>query len=83
MSGSRICPVPAAWERVRAALEAARATTAPDAPPVPVPLILAGWTFSSDDDKRSRWAATVEWADKHGLAQAIPKLGASDWYCGD
>lgn len=33
----------------------------------PTPLILSGWTFSNDDDKRERWQETLRWAEKHNL----------------
>ena len=30
--------------------------------PPPVPLILAGWVFSNDHEKKRRWDQTIEWA---------------------
>lgn len=33
----------------------------------PTPLILNGWVFSNDNDKRVRWQETLRWAEKQGL----------------
>ena len=83
MSNPPVCPMPMVWERVRAALEVARTADAPHAPKVPTPLILAGWNFSSDEEKRQRWADTVKWAERYGLTDRIPPIRDEDWYCGE
>lgn len=33
----------------------------------PTPLILNGWVFSDDADKRERWRETLRWAEKYDL----------------
>lgn len=33
----------------------------------PTPLILNGWVFSNDNDKRLRWRETLRWAEKQSL----------------
>ncbi|SMC81760.1 hypothetical protein SAMN02745168_2619 [Papillibacter cinnamivorans DSM 12816] len=33
----------------------------------PTPLILAGWAFTNDEDKKDRWQETLHWAEKHKL----------------
>lgn len=51
------------------------------------PLILAGWNFSSDSEKRERFLNHLEWACNHGLSERafdfLAKLSDSDWYYGD
>jgi hypothetical protein len=83
MAVRRVCPMPMAWERTRASLERARAQRAPQAPKVPVPLILAGWNYSTDDDKRRRWDETLAWAAEHGLSDSIPSIADDEWHCAD
>jgi hypothetical protein len=36
-----------------------------------VPLILAGWAYSNDVEKRDRWQETLDWADRHGVADFV------------
>jgi len=33
----------------------------------PVPLILGGWVFTSNLDKKIRWEQTIKWAKERGL----------------
>jgi hypothetical protein len=47
----------------------------------PIPLILAGWIYSSDRDKQERWSATLCWAEQHSLSNMIPELKPEDQYC--
>ena len=76
-----VCPKAAVWcktfEQVRDAWIAAG--QAGDQPPMP--LILAGWIYSSDRDKQERWSALVKWAEEHSLSHLIPQLGPEDQYC--
>ena len=37
----------------------------------PTPLILNGWVFTEDNEKRKRWIETVDWAKKHDLLQLL------------
>lgn len=80
MTSGRICPQPQAWDLVRSALEKARAELAPQAPKVPVPLILGAWHYTTDADKGLRWEETLRWADTHGLRHRVPEIGDHDWY---
>jgi hypothetical protein len=65
-----ICPKPDAWAELHRRLqEAARET--PRIPPPPVPLILAGWAYSNDVEKRNRWQEALAWADHHGLGALL------------
>lgn len=61
-----ICPKPDTWAELHRRLqEAARKNSR--IPPPPVPLILAGWAYSNDVEKRNRWQDTLAWADRYGL----------------
>jgi hypothetical protein len=76
-----VCPNAAVWwktfERVRDVwIAAGRVGDQP-----PMPLILAGWIYSSDRDKQERWQALVKWADEHSVSHLIPELSAEDQYC--
>jgi hypothetical protein len=46
----------------------------------PIPLILAGWVFSGDSAKASRWAETVEWASRHGLSDVVLAVPEDGWH---
>ena len=83
MTRRRVCPLPMAWERARASLEKARVLRAPHAPKVPVPLILAGWNFSTDEEKQQRWNETMDWAATNGLSEHIPQIADDEWHYAD
>lgn len=48
--------------------------------PPPIPLILAGWNFSNDYEKKSRWKETVNWANGHDCADLISGLKDNEFY---
>lgn len=73
-----ICPYPMRWNQIYKDLgEAYESSTGKKLPLTsldvwwvggpPTPLILGGWVFSNDDDKRERWKETLLWAEKHNL----------------
>lgn len=73
------CPRPTAWAQVhRELLRVWRAQggNADDKPPVP--LILAGWAFSSPLEKHIRWLGTVEWAAAHGCEHITASVAPTD-----
>jgi hypothetical protein len=43
-------------------------------------LILAGWTYSSSQEKHVRWNETVRWAEEFGLKDVIPPIRDSESY---
>ena len=53
----------------------------------PPPLILAGWNFSSDKEKRDRFLYQLEWAVSHGLTDRAVRylqgLSPENWYYGE
>lgn len=73
-----ICPRPGKWSGIYQRLHRAwEAEGAIGAPP-PVPLILAGWVYTNDLEKKARWEATVAWAMGHALSHLIPPLSAAE-----
>jgi hypothetical protein len=73
-----ICPNPPEWAKLHSAAIAAVA----DGNTFPKPLILAGWAFSSNADKRQRWVETVEWLREHDLEHLIESEVKGGWYRG-
>lgn len=49
-------------------------------PTPPIPLILAGWAFSSDHEKKQRWDATVKYAITHNCKHLIDDLDEESFY---
>jgi|GEM_PF-6375792 hypothetical protein len=64
----QVCPNPAPWARVYERLSkfAESHKCSPTDPPKP--LILNGWVFSGDLEKKMQWEATVKWAEENGCA---------------
>jgi hypothetical protein len=73
-----ISPNPPEWAKLHSAATAA----AEDGDTFPKPLILAGWAFSSDAEKRQRWNETVKWLEARKLEGLIPDLIGESWYRG-
>ena len=73
---NRVCPRPAAWHALYAQLEGERYV---DLEPPPIAI----WTKLSDLQKRVRFKATIEWAERHGkldvVAGFILELPEDDW----
>jgi hypothetical protein len=80
----RVCPLPRPWDRLHRHLTSLKPG---DADRPPVPLILAGWNFSSDSEKRMRLIDQLDWARQHGvLVEArvfLAGLSPDDWHTGD
>ncbi len=70
-----ICPKPNVWSDIYLSLLSAFEAE-PDlyAGPPPKLLILSGWNFSNDLEKKNRWEATVEWANVNGLDGLITEI---------
>jgi hypothetical protein len=56
------------------------ASTTNRLPPPPVPLILAGWAYSNDVEKRSRWQETLAWAERYGLGALLGDVAEESMY---
>ena len=76
----RVCPNPSLWAEIFQRLADTWQRDGLQGTPPPVPLILAGWIYSSDSDKQQRWQQTIEWAEHHQLADLIPLLCDKDYY---
>jgi hypothetical protein len=76
----RICPNPPVWDAVFKKLcsFAERNNCMPPQPPVP--LILAGWAYTSDADKMERWNQTVAWAEENACSDLVQGIGDGDFY---
>ena len=65
MNDNYISPLPKVWNEIHQKLlsywenELNKKTQKP-----PVPLILAGWNFSEDSEKKLRWGDTLQWGRK-------------------
>src|SRR5664280_566438 len=75
-----ICPLPDKWNRIYEALMRAWDSGGRIGDPPPVPLILNGWVFSNDIQKKERWQATLAWAEERSLQHAIPALSDADFH---
>ncbi len=76
----RVCPNVGVWNDIYKKLKKI-ASADPAIPAPPIALILAGWNFSDDFEKKSRWANTLEWIKKHGGEDLISGLTDDDYYC--
>ena len=65
-------PLPADWARIHGLLIRERSRVADRTiPDPPVPLILAGASFSSAAEIRARWSALLDWAHLYGFEQPL------------
>jgi len=46
----------------------------------PKPLILKGWVYSNDIEKKKRWGETVKWAENNGCIELIDGIQDKDFY---
>jgi hypothetical protein len=78
----RVCPNPIPWNNAyQRLLVFAQAHPCDPAEP-PVPLILAGWNYSNDLEKKARWDSTIEWAAKHDCSELL-KIPDDQFYSVD
>ena len=69
-----VCPLPSLWNEVYQRLHSAWLKGGSKGPAPPVPLILSGWAYSNDLDKKKRWESTVRWARERGFEDIIPEI---------
>jgi hypothetical protein len=74
-----VCPNPIPWNDVYAQLKE-RSQKTVGTPEPPAPLILGGWAYSNDVQKRQRWHETVAWAETNGCSDVIAQLRDEDYY---
>lgn len=79
-SNNRICPEPIRWNQLWHILGCPSQELGP-------PLVLSGWAFSSDRDKRARFKEHLEYALKAGMLEAaetfVRGLGPGEWHTGE
>jgi hypothetical protein len=78
----RVCPNPIPWSRVHKRLVEHFERTQCGLPP-PIPLILAGWTYSNDAEKLQRWKQTIEWAESNGCTEILTEIPEQEFYMVD
>jgi hypothetical protein len=72
-----VCPLPSLWNEVYQRLHSAWLKDGSNGSPPPVPLILSGWAFSNDLEKKKRWESTVKWASERDFEDLIPEIEES------
>ncbi len=77
----QVCPNADVWHDIHKKLEVFARTNLCIPPQPPVPLILAGWAYTNDHDKKHRWQETVEWAKLNSCYEIIKEIKAEDFYC--
>jgi len=81
--GAYICPRPGDWDKQYKLLKGACQRRQIDPAGIPVPLILDGWWYSSDADKKERWEAMLAWAEQNGIADLVAPLNSETGFKGD
>ena len=81
----RICPQPLEWKRLYHCLPQTRRVGNGWSPPLP--LTLAAWANTTDEEKRARFHLHVRWAWERGreseLTTFVLSLEAAQWHFGD
>lgn len=76
----RICPNPIPWNEVFILLSNFAKLHPCTPPSPPTPLILAGWVYSNDVEKMTRWELTVAWAEYNGCAWLVSEISDQDFH---
>jgi hypothetical protein len=81
-AAGRVCPKPQRWYELSQLLQEHHQIAGGEAPPVP--LILAGWVFTSNLDKEYRLQQQLKWAEQRGcldvVAAFLDRLQPRDWH---
>lgn len=75
----RVCPNPIPWNEIFKQLSKHAEAHRCNPPAPPRPLILAGWAFSSDIEKKRRWEETVAWANSNGCSEIVSGVADADF----
>ena len=82
-SNKRVCPKPDIWNRFWQTLPNRRQLPSGGWEPA-VPLILGGWWYSTDSDKRDRLEDHIRWAASQGVlgtaSATLRGLAEADWH---
>ncbi|HEX4078635.1 MAG TPA: hypothetical protein VHX61_07160 [Rhizomicrobium sp.] len=74
-----VCPQSGYWAALHQRLTKA-ADGNSNIPSPPVPLILAGWAYTNDLEKQSRWRETLIWAERYGLSEMLQDIPDEQMY---
>jgi len=75
---NRIFPNPKKWHEVYQHL--VRYSKRHNISPPPKALILSGWGFTNDIEKKNRWEETFKWATDNNCAEIVNGILESDFY---
>jgi hypothetical protein len=75
-----ICPRPSDWANLHQKLLRIASYRKCTPPNPPKPLILSGWHYSNDIQKRDRWQQTVDWAKKNNCLELIAKIPSDNFH---
>jgi hypothetical protein len=74
----KICPIPSVWNQLNNRMCHYAKKSGLEAPPVP--LVLAGWAYSSDEEKERRWQDTISWCVAHSCSNLLGEVSDGDWH---
>ncbi len=75
-----ISPQPSKWYKIYEDLKTHFENKIRLGNPPPMALILNGWSFTNDSDKKERWEMTLRWAEENNCANLIPELTEEEKY---
>ena len=76
----RICPNPMPWNEAYKRLTRFAEAHSCVPPKPPMPLILNGWVYSNDNEKKNRWNETVQWAEENRCIELVDCIQDKDFY---
>jgi hypothetical protein len=76
----RICPNPTQWHEVYKKLVDYSETHKCYPPSPPKALVLSGWNYTNDLDKKNRWEQTVQWSKNNGCSVLVEQIPKSEFY---
>ena len=74
----KVCPNPTHWNNIYKKFS--EFADENNLPKPPVPLILNGWVFTNDLEKKIRWEKTIDWARSSGCSKLLEKLSKDHFY---
>lgn len=74
----KVCLEAREWHQLHEQMEAISQRNKLSAPPVP--LILAGWMFSSTRQKNKRWLDTIDWLNANGLYHLLENFTEDQYF---
>lgn len=77
---NRICPKPSLWYKIYQNLEQYSRSNRCIPPKPPKALVLSGWNYSNDLERKTRWDETVQWASANKCLDLIEGLSDSEYY---